>query len=562
MATLAPQTKFGNFQIVRHIGGGGTAQIYLAKTRGVAGFEKFLALKVINADFEDDERFIHMLINEAKIVVGLAHENIVQVLDLGEYRGQYYIVMEFVDGLDVLDLVNGLYALHERVPVPVAAYVTRDVCAGLHYAHISKDKHNRPLNIIHRDISPQNVLLSRAGVVKVTDFGIAKAVGLGTKTRTGVVKGKMHYMAPEIVTGGQASVLSDVFSIGIVMWEMLTSKMVYRWENVGELVSQVSRADIPPPSSVRADIPREVDAVVMRALARRPEDRFASALEMQIALNKFLASNAPEMASHAMSQIVERVLAARTDQPMVKSSNVSRAELVEHVQSVIGLPVDPNSAESKEYTESSHSRLMVETKQGSTVHILGPEQIIGRLGQIVLPDTSVSRRHAIIREQDQAYWLEDLGSFNGTVVNGEKIAAPHQLRHQDKIRIGTCRLTFLEATNQIRAAEANLATSEQMFLPRLRLLNHAQKLDKPLALDEELLCYQIQLGNTRITGRAAILRRREQSYWIEPATSRIPILFQGSPLRGSRRLLPGDIFEAGQFTFEYRHGEQAPSGGQ
>ena len=253
MSQLPIGSDFGNYQIVRHIGGGGMAQIYLAKTSGLAGFEKFLALKVINPEYADEERFIQMLIDEAKITVGLSHVNIGQIFDLGQIDDIYYIAMEFVDGIDVLELVNGLYAQGERVPVEAVAFIGRQICNGLHYAHTRKDKGGKPLNMIHRDISPQNILVSRAGEVKIVDFGIAKAAGMSTKTQAGVIKGKVHYMAPEQAMGKKTDCRIDIFSTGIVMWEMLTSQMVYSGDNVRILLDKVRHRQHPrrPPPSAR-----------------------------------------------------------------------------------------------------------------------------------------------------------------------------------------------------------------------------------------------------------------------------------------------------------------------
>ena len=156
--------EFGSYTIVRHIAGGGMAQIYLAKAQGLAGFEKLLALKVINHEYANEDRFIQMLVDEAKITVGLSHVNIGQVFDLGQVDGIYYIAMEFIDGIDVLELVNGLHAMGEKVPVEAVALIGRQICAGLHYAHTRKDRQGRPQNIVHRDISPQNILVSTAEI--------------------------------------------------------------------------------------------------------------------------------------------------------------------------------------------------------------------------------------------------------------------------------------------------------------------------------------------------------------------------------------------------------------
>jgi serine/threonine protein kinase len=550
MSELPTNSEFGTYHIVRHIGGGGMAQIYLAKTRGLAGFEKYLALKVINPEFADEERFIQMLIDEAKITVGLNHVNICQVFDLGQVNGIYYIAMEFVDGIDVLELVNGLHALGEKVPIEAVALIGRQMCSGLHYAHSRKDRNGQPLNIVHRDISPQNILVSRAGEVKVVDFGIAKAAGMSTRTHAGVIKGKVHYMAPEQAMGQKADSRTDIFSTGIVLWEMLTSSMVYSGDNVRELVEKVRRAAIAPPSSSRTDIPPALDFIVMKALARRVEDRFQTAHEFQIELTKFLSASAPDYSGSHLSLLVERVIAhKRGGAEKVVDLTASKADLIIDVHSVIGEGGVEETTEPRD-----RARLVVETDEGETVYPLDDELIIGRAGKLAIADARVSRRHARVFRQGAGFLVEDLGSSNGTFVNDEKIVAPQGLRHGDGIRVGSCRMRFVAASlDAARAPQAPppVVAPKPRPVPRLLIACGERKIDKILG-DQEDLRYALQLGPMRLSGLAGRVVRKEDGYWLEPGPSREPVTVNGAATSSPLRLQAGVVFQLGSFHFEYR----------
>ncbi len=541
MSQLPVGSSFGSYHIVRHIGGGGMAQIYLAKTRGLAGFEKHLALKVINPEYADEDRFVQMLIDEAKLCVGLTHVNIGQVFDLGQIDGIYYIAMEFVDGLDVLELVNGLHTLGEKVPIEAVALIGRQMCSGLHYAHMRKDASGQPLNIVHRDISPQNILVSRAGEVKVVDFGIAKAAGMSTRTQAGVIKGKVHYMAPEQAMGQKIDHRVDIFSAAIVIWEMLTSQMLYAGDNVRELVEKVRRAAISPPSTVRPEVPPALDFIVMKGLARRVEDRFQSCHEFQIELTKFLSSTAPDYSASHLSALVERVLARKrgvAPPPEDVDPHISKDELIPDVHSVI-------KAEGiSEEGQSGEPQLMVETPQGETAQPLGEELIIGRAGNLAIPDARVSRRHARIYRRGGAYLIEDLGSSNGTYVNEVKLSGPQLLRSDDAIRVGSCRMRFVYGGAPAKAAP-----------PRLVIRCAGQSVERLLPEEAETdleLQYEIQLGPLRLEGAAGRLRYRDGGFWLEPQAGRIPLTIDGATPAGPIRLLPGKSVALGQFSFELK----------
>ena len=596
MSTLPSGSRFGNYEIVRHIGGGGMAQIYLAKTGGLAGFEKHLALKVINADLAEDERFIQMLIDEAKLTVGLTHINIAQVFDLGQVDGCYFIAMEFVDGLDVLELVNGLHALREKVPVVAAAFIGRQIASGLHYAHGRADPQGNALNIVHRDISPQNILVSREGEVKVVDFGIAKAAGMQVKTQAGVIKGKVHYMAPEQVHGKPADARSDIFSTGIVLWEMLTSKMVYSGDNVRELVAKVRQAEILAPSSVRPEVPRELDEVVLRALAPDPEKRFQNAHKLLVALTRFLSQCGVEYSGSHLSRLVGRVLAQRDGEepePEVQerlsaSDKLQDSHSVIQEQASLGPLPEP----------LDQDRMWVETEEGRVVQLLEDELLLGRAGQLAVVDARVSRRHAIIRRRGSGYVLEDLGSSNGTYVNERRITAPVLLSHGDLVRLGACRMHFLgasegqepEVEEQVvqpvasdgaitvrrpspispapgqepaqtppplpgpRAATPPSPAAATTLRPRLVISHAGQVLEQPL-VGNTPLTYKVTVGAAVLTGCPASVIQRADGFYLEPDASKglgAQVSMQdGTPVNGPVRLYPGVSFQLGAFVFSF-----------
>jgi serine/threonine protein kinase len=539
MSKLPPNAEFGNYQIVGHIASGGMAQIYLAKVRGLAGFEKHLALKVINAEYADEDRFIQMLIDEAKITVGLSHVNIGQVFDLGQVDGIYYIAMEYVDGIDVLELVNGLHSLRERVPIEAVSLIGRQICSGLHYAHTRKDKHGAPLNIVHRDVSPQNILVSTSGEIKVVDFGIAKAAGVSSKTQAGVIKGKVHYMAPEQAMGQKADSRSDIFSCGIVLWEMLTSQMVYAGDNVRELVDRVRLAKIPRPSTIRKEIPEELEQIVMKALTANPEERYQSAHEVQIDLTKFLSAYAPEFSASHLAALVERVLAFQGGKTERVEKHLSKEDMIRDVHSVIAHVPGMKAPPDKPY-------MLVDTGKEQKVHLIGDELIIGRAGQLVIADARVSRRHSRVWHKDDSYIIEDLGSSNGTFVNNLRITAPHTLEKGDHIRIGSYRMVLrIPSPPQEAQEEQGLQA-----VPKLIITIGSEQVEKILDGEQDIV-YTVQVGPVRLSGVAGKVTRKQGAFWLEPVAGRQRVTISGSEPSSPVRLSPGDHFKVGDIDFEF-----------
>ena len=296
---------FGPYTLLRRLAVGGMAEVYVAKTDGLGGFEKQVALKVIHPRFSEDEHFIQMLVEEAKISVLLTHVNIGQTLNLGVVDGIYYIAMEFIEGADAYRVMRRCAELKKAIPIDVAAFIAAEACNGLDFAHRKRDPETGlPLQIIHRDVSPQNILISFNGEVKIVDFGIAKAASRSTQTEVGVIKGKYYYMSPEQAWGDPMTLTSDVFSTGVVLYELLTGRMLYADADVPTLLDKVRKAEIPRPETRRPSIPRELSDIVMKALARDSEDRFQSAAEMGEALLAFLYSVSPTFTATRVADLV------------------------------------------------------------------------------------------------------------------------------------------------------------------------------------------------------------------------------------------------------------------
>jgi serine/threonine-protein kinase len=270
--------RLGKYEIVALLALGGTAEIYLARIDGTAGFEKYVVVKCLHDHLAEDAEFVSMFLDEARLGAQLDHSNIVQTLALGEHEGRYYLVMEFIAGLS-LALVGR--RAHERVrggkvPVPIVLNVPAQAAGGLHYAH-TRMEGGLPLRLVHRDISPQNLVITHEGIVKVVDFGIAKADFRETHTRSGTVKGKFAYMSPEQCQAGEVDHRTDVFALGVIVWELLTGRRLFKRDSTYDTYRAVLECAVPPPSSINHELDPALDDIVMRALTRLADDRYPSA---------------------------------------------------------------------------------------------------------------------------------------------------------------------------------------------------------------------------------------------------------------------------------------------
>jgi len=292
-AVLSFPRPYARYVLLDRIAMGGMAEIFRAKTAS-EGFAKPVCIKRILPHFLESEAFVTMFRDEAALAARLQHANVVQVFDFGEAEGMLYLAMELVDGADLRKLLDRAAERGRRPTVGQAIQVAIEMCRGLHHAH-SLTEGGRRLGIVHRDISPHNVLVSRAGEVKITDFGIAKASERATHTSTGVVKGKLSYMAPEQAEGGTIDHRVDQFATGIVLWELLTGRRLFSGENEASILRRVLLCDVPPPSRDNQAVPDTLEKVVMRALAPDPTARFADmrAFEMELTRVLFAMSTDP-----------------------------------------------------------------------------------------------------------------------------------------------------------------------------------------------------------------------------------------------------------------------------
>ncbi|RKI57686.1 serine/threonine protein kinase [Corallococcus sp. AB049A] len=299
---------FGRYELVSWLGRGGMAETWRAQLVGDAGVTKPVLIKKVLPEYANDEAFISMFISEARISATLSHGNVAQVFDFGRVDGEYFLAMEFVDGQPLHRVLKrAMKSELAGLPIPVAVFIAMEMCRGLHYAHTRMDSSGRPLGIVHRDISPDNVLLGYEGQVKIVDFGIAKAQLLrGFKTAPGVVKGKYLFFSPEQARGEEVDARTDVWATGVVLYELLCGKLPV--EGPPHVVMmRVARGEIPMPQVLRPDLPQELNDIVMKALTPDREQRFESSHTFGDALAGFLYSNFPRFSSMTIAHLL-RVL--------------------------------------------------------------------------------------------------------------------------------------------------------------------------------------------------------------------------------------------------------------
>jgi hypothetical protein len=271
---------FGPYLVFEELGVGGMAQVHRAETRGIEGFSRSVALKRMLPHLAGNDEFIRAFVREARLASHLRHTNVAQTYDLGMIDGIYYIAMELIEGRDLRNALRQSALATGPMPVPIALNILGQICDALDYAHNLRDETGQPLGIIHRDVSPSNIIISRDGVLKLIDFGIAKASAAGMQTMSGTVKGKFAYMAPEYIAGSIDS-RADLFAVGVIAHELLTASPLFAGADDGETVFRLRNLEIPRPSAKNPRVPPEIDDLVMTALARDPERRWQVASAMR-----------------------------------------------------------------------------------------------------------------------------------------------------------------------------------------------------------------------------------------------------------------------------------------
>ena len=286
--------RFGKYLILDHLVDGGMAKICRARYLGEQA-NKVVAIKMVQPQFSKDAAFVRMFQDELNITFGMLHPNIMQVYDYGETNGQLYTAMEYIHGANLKQYLDRLKEKKVVFPVEISCYIISQVCLGLHYAHTFTDKlTGKPFKIVHRDISPHNIMLTYDGAVKVIDFGIAKANTNSEATQAGTIKGKLSYLAPEYLDGLELDARYDEFAVGITLWELLCSRKLFQANNDLAVLKQIQACKIIPPSEINPSVPKELDAIVMKALSKDRSHRYEDCDKLNRALVRFLYSNYPD----------------------------------------------------------------------------------------------------------------------------------------------------------------------------------------------------------------------------------------------------------------------------
>jgi serine/threonine protein kinase len=281
------------------------AEVYKARRDGPGGFVKDLALKKILPQYSRNKGLVQRFMEEARVAGALTHGNVIQVYDFGQVEDIYYLVMEYIDGVSLAILLDRCAAVEVPLPSPLVAYIGAEACSGLAYAHNLTDKNGRRVEVVHRDVSPQNILLSFVGDVKISDFGIAKAADSMIRTEVGLRLGKASYMSPEQAAGATLDGRSDLFALGVTLWEALTLKPLLPRGDAARILEALSTCDFPLPSSIRRDVPPELEEIVMQSLAHDREDRFSDGETMARALRAFVHTAAPGFGRHDLVEYLD-----------------------------------------------------------------------------------------------------------------------------------------------------------------------------------------------------------------------------------------------------------------
>src|SRR4051812_32719124 len=307
-----PGTFFlGRYRVVDEIGVGGMASVHLARMDGPGGFQKWVAIKRIHPHLVEDDQFVDMFLDEARIAAGINHANVAQVFDLGKDDNTYWIAMEYLHGEPLREVMRRAEERGGRISPELAARICSDAAEGLHAAHELRGKNGQLLGLVHRDVTPHNLFLTYDGYTKVVDFGIAKVADRLSSTRAGTLKGKLAYMSPEQVRGSEVDRTTDIFALGVVLWELTTAQRLFRMDTDLDTLEKVQACVVPPPSTIIPGYPMELESVVLKALAKRKQDRFQTAREFSRALQNVLMRRGAFVGPEEVANFVRQVFGDR-----------------------------------------------------------------------------------------------------------------------------------------------------------------------------------------------------------------------------------------------------------
>lgn len=348
--------RVGDYILAERVGYGGMADVFRAERRSLGGFVKTVAIKRILPHLLGNENFVKMFIDEARIAASLSHANIVSIYDFGQTGDELFLVMEFVDGYSLLTVMRNLAERGRPLPLRHALFITLEVCKGLQAAH-SRIVHGSSAPVVHRDISPQNILVSHGGEVKITDFGVAKAHGRISTTQADTLKGKISYMAPEHMRGEDVDARSDIFSVGVVLHEMLSGTRLFRGVHQADTLMQVLHKDIPEPSAVRLKLPAEIDRITMKALARERGSRYQRVAELGRDISQFLLATGIEATGFAFADFLAGAMPEGSGRASPKKPAVGDSrQLGQILDDLGGSPPEPASGALKDELAKARGR--------------------------------------------------------------------------------------------------------------------------------------------------------------------------------------------------------------
>ncbi|MFN9066075.1 MAG: protein kinase domain-containing protein [Bdellovibrionales bacterium] len=405
--------QFGKFILLEKLAAGGMAEVFLGKSLGASGVNKFLAVKRILPQYSDKREFIDMFKEEAKIAVNLNHGNVVSIYEFGIEHGQFYLVMEYVEGRNLRQVLNELKKKSHQFTIEQIVYMVKEVAAGLDHAHRLIDgTTGRPLNLVHRDMSPQNVMLSFEGEVKVIDFGIAKAETQMEATQAGTLKGKFGYMSPEQADGQLVDSRTDLFSLGIVLWEMLANDRLFTSNSEAAILRKIRECQIPPIRKINPSVPAELEAIVVKALAKDKTQRYQTAAAFHKDLNRFLNVEYPDFSPQDFSVFIKNCFSD------VYSD--SKKKLVEYAKVTSGVEEKTQVTQTLTYSPESTSQETSQQSSASMSNITGLPAVPNGSGQEKL-DIETETRVKV-----------DLSDLDGKSTAPERARMPKQGKNQPK----------------------------------------------------------------------------------------------------------------------------------
>ncbi len=422
---------FGRYAIFDKIASGGMASVHFGRLMGPAGFSRTVAIKKLHDEYARDAEFVAAFLDEAKLAARIRHLNVVPTLDVVAVEDEVLLVMEYVQGEALSRILKRLSAKNQNMPHRIVASVLSGALQGLHAAHEATDERGRPLGLVHRDVSPHNILLGADGLARVVDFGVAKAEGRASVTKEARIKGKLSYMAPEQIATGVVSQSCDIYSASVVLWEALTGRNLFQSDNSSTTIGRIVAGEVPLPSSLVRDLPRAYDDVVMRGINRDPAKRYGSALEMALDLERCDGIESPVGVAGWLKNVVGQQLSERAERvaAIERDSEVSGVEEIRRIAANVASVSRPNVLSGAPVSGSlptgaaaSPSSIVSWVKKPTSRPILAVAAslvvLVVVLGVVALV---VARRSA---ERRQTGDVEGIGQVSSNVATPVQVPAP------------------------------------------------------------------------------------------------------------------------------------------